>query len=571
MTPSQAKRIDALALAGVGLVQEPRRTYPHKELAGPLIGFANIDGRGARAIEQMEDPWLAGHAQRVGVERDARRRLLPHEGFDPRRSVGGDVALTLDAPLQAEAEAALAEVVGQTGARGGVVVVIEPRTGDLLALAEAPGFDPNEFRTTPYPATASGAFLAAPEPGSTLKPVVVAAGLQTGAIEESQQFDCEEGFFRVPGKTIRDVKPHGLLDPAGILRVSSNIGASKIGFVVGARSHHEMLRAFGFGERSGSGFPDESAGLLRSWRRWRKVDHANVAFGQGINATVVQMASAMATFATGGLRRAPRLVSARRPPGGDWVPTAPAEERRVLQPEVAATVLSMLEGVVGSEGTGRRAGLAGVRVAGKTGTAQKLVDGRYSDSAYRAWFIGAAPADDPRFAIAVMIDEPRGKVHGGGSVAAPLFARVATAVLARSGVMTEPEFGLSKLARVDLPRPRKTAPRKPASAKPRARPVARAESPARKVAPPNVSAPPRAAARVATAKRRPPPELVRLGDRVLLPNFLGLTRGQVQTLTRSAVFRIQLVGQGLAVEQFPAPGTIVAGASAVHVRFEEGS
>lgn len=570
VTPTQAESIDALGLAGIGLVQEPRRTYPQKGLAGRLIGFANIDGHGARAVEQMEDAWLAGHAQRVAVERDARRRLLPRKGFDPRRSVGGDVALTLDAPLQAEAESALDEVVRQTGARGGVVVVIDPHTGDILALAEAPGFDPNQFRTTPYPATASSAFLAAPEPGSTLKPIVVAAGLQEGSILVTDQFDCEQGFFRVPGKTIRDAKPHGLLDPASILRLSSNIGVSKIGFAVGAGPHYDMLRAFGFGQPSGSGFPDESAGLLRPWRRWRKIDHANVSFGQGINVTVVQMASAMATFANGGVRNAPRLVAARRPPGGDWVPTAPAEQRRVLRPEVAATVLGMLEGVVGGEGTGRRAGLENVRVAGKTGTAQKLVGGSYSQTDYRAWFIGAAPAEDPRFAIAVMVDEPRGQVHGGGSVSAPLFARVAAAALARHGVMTEPKFGLPDLARVDLRSPEHL---EPTRTRPQTRALARTDATTQRPRARDVGAPPRAlaTAQAPAPERRALSAMTQLGSRALLPDFRGLTRGQVQTLTREAVFRIQLVGWGLAVAQFPAPGTIVAGASAVRVRFEEGS
>ncbi len=582
LEPARAAKVEALELAGVGLVQEPRRTYPYGELAGRVIGFANIDGHGARAVEQMEDAWLAGHAQRVGVERDARHRLLLHSGFDPRRTMGGDVALTLDATLQAEVEQALAEVTRATGAQGGVVVVLEVRTGDVLAVAETPVFDPNRFRETPYAATASRAFLSAPEPGSTLKPIVVAAALERGAIRPTDEFDCEEGRFRVPGKVIRDSRPHGRLDPAGILRVSSNIGAAKIGFQLGARSEHELLGRFGFGAVTGSGFPDESAGLLRSWSRWRPVDHANISFGQGINTTVVQMATAMAALAGGGVWRTPRLVAARREAGGRWQPAEPSRSRRVVRAEVAEKVMRMLEGVVSEGGTGRRAGLRGLRVAGKTGTAQKLdpETGTYSNRRYRAWFIGAVPAEAPEVALAVVLDEPRGRLHGGGSVAAPLFARAATAALARRGRLTAPLFDLPELARIDAepPRPRAApeparavaarSPKQPAPTPQRSMPAERTrrEPPARTTS----AGTPRPPA--GTEPRRPggADSVARLGDRLLLPDLRGLSRGQVQSLLHRAALRVELVGSGLAVEQFPAPGTIVAGAAAVRVRFEEG-
>lgn len=560
LSSSQAAAIEALGLPGIGLVDEPRRAYPHKALAGRLIGFANIDGQGARGIEQMEDAWLAGRARRVVVERDARQHLLPKAGVDPRSSVGGDVALTLDATLQAEAQTALEEVVQQTGSRGGFVVVLDPQTGDLLALAEAPGFDPGTFRTTPYPQTASRAFLDAPEPGSTLKAFVVAAALQQGAVSTDELIDCEQGLWRVPGKLIHDVKAHGLLDLAGILRVSSNIGAAKIGIRVGARPHYEMLRALGFGSRSGSGFPDESAGLLRSWQRWRPVDHANVSFGQGLNVTVIQMAGAMATLANGGVFHEPRLIAARRRPGGAWKTAPAAKSRRVLRPEVARTVMHMLHGVVADKGgTGRRAALEDIGVAGKTGTAQKfdLATGRYSHKDYQAWFIGAAPAEAPMFSIVVMLDEPRGKVHGGGSIAAPLFARVVSAALAQRGVVTQPKLGLPDQARVDLPAGKPKAKQTPRAARIAIRPTAPTAQPARPGA--------------ATTRPTQPTPLARLGNRVLLPDFRGLSRGEVKVMASAVSLRLLLQGSGHAVAQHPAPGTIVAGNAAVRVRFEQGS
>jgi cell division protein FtsI (penicillin-binding protein 3) len=440
----QARAIEALALPGVGLLSEPRRTYPQGTLAGRLIGFANIDGVGVRGIEQAHDEWLAGHAETIAVQRDAHGSLLAYAGHDPRRSAGNDVALTLDAVLQAEAEAALADTVAATGARGGFVIALDPASGDVLALAEAPGFDPNRFRSARYPETRQRVFTDALEPGSTFKTFLVAAALERGAIRASDHFDCENGRWRVPGKTLQDTHEYGVLDVAGVLQVSSNICAAKIGFALGAEDHHGMLRALGFGASTGSGFPDESPGLLRSWKRWRPLDHATVSYGQGVSVTAMQLATATAALANGGILRTPRLVAARRTAGGLWQPAPPSEGRRVLRESVAAQVRAMLAGVVHVEGTAVRASLDGVRVGGKTGTAQPLdpKTHRYRSDRYIGWFIGAAPIAAPRVVILAMVDEPRGVAHTGGSTAAPLFARTAAAALARQGVRTQAVFGL---------------------------------------------------------------------------------------------------------------------------------
>jgi cell division protein FtsI (penicillin-binding protein 3) len=439
-----AKAVEALAIPGIGLISEPRRTYPQGALAGRLVGFANVDGLGVRGIEQAQDAWLAGHAESVAVQRDARGRILAYAGHDPRSSAGGDVALTLDAVLQAEAEAALSDAVTATGAKGGFVIALDPANGDVLALAEAPGFDPNQFRKAKYAETRQRVFTDALEPGSTFKTFLVAGALERGAIRPSDRFDCEDGAWRVPGKTLRDTHKYGVLDVGAVLQVSSNICSAKIGYQLGAQNHHEALTALGFGERTGSGFPDESPGLLRNWKRWRPVDHATVSFGQGVSVTAMQLATATAALANGGILRPPRLISARRNPGGAWEPTPPSEGRRVLREEVAAQVRTMLERVVHVEGTAVRASLEGVRVGGKTGTAQPLdpKTHRYRSDRYIGWFIGAAPIDAPRVVIVAMLDEPRGIAHTGGSTAAPLFARTAAAALARRGIRTQPVFGL---------------------------------------------------------------------------------------------------------------------------------
>src|SRR5690606_24512072 len=218
----RAQQVLALGLPGIGTVDEPRRAYPHGALAASTIGFANIDGQGVRGVEQMENEWLVGRPRRIAVERDARGALLLGPGLDPHAAAGGDVALTIDLNFQADAEAALAEGVANARARGGFVVSIDPRTGDILALAESPGFDPNHFRTVPFAETRARAFTDAVEPGSTFKTFVIAAALEAGVVDPHQVFDLRGGL-RVPGKTIRDLHPKPVLDTSGILRVSSNV------------------------------------------------------------------------------------------------------------------------------------------------------------------------------------------------------------------------------------------------------------------------------------------------------------------------------------------------------------
>jgi cell division protein FtsI (penicillin-binding protein 3) len=515
------------------------------------VGFANIDGLGVRGIEQLENDWLRGMARRIPVERDALGRLLWMGGEENWNTAGGDIALTIDARLQAETEAALSETVAATGARGGVVVVMDPWTGDVLTLAENPGFDPNQFRNLNFASTRSQAFLDAVDPGSTLKTFLVAAALDAGAIQLSDVFDCENGSFRVPGKTIRDFKPHGRLSVADILRVSSNIGAVKIAYLLGPAAHYQALRQFGFGSTTNSQFPGESAGLLRSWKNWKPVDHATIAYGQGINVTPIQLASATSALANGGLWVQPRLVAARRAPGRSWHSTRPEAVRRVLREETAAAVLEMLEGVVSSGGTGSRAALKDVRVGGKTGTSQKYDPeaGTFSVDRFEAWFIGIVPVDDPKLAIVVGVDEPKRPAHTGGATAAPLFARVAAAQLTRYGIFTEPQRrGVVRAPEVRVAR---TAPLPPVSA-----------APAKTVSRPQPAAPSRP--RPAVVEK-----LVGLDDRVLLPDFRGLTVAEVRQMTAGGQLEVKISGEGHAVTQEPPPGTVFAlNGTPVRIRFE---
>jgi cell division protein FtsI (penicillin-binding protein 3) len=545
VSEEQARRVEALALPGIEILREVRRAYPHHTLASHVLGFANIDGIGVRGVEQLEDQWLRGDSLAVPVQRDARRRALARGAVDPRSALGGDVALTLDAAVQAEAEQALADGVAAARARGGVLVSLDPKTGDVVALAEYPPFDPNGFRTTRFEATRTRAFHDAVEPGSTLKPFTVAAALEKGAIHATDRIDCEGGAWRVPGKTLHDFHPHGILDVEGVIRVSSNIGSAKIGYAAGAEFQYEVLRRFGFGARTGAGFPDESSGILRPWRGWRPVDHATISFGQGISVTPVQLAAAFGALANGGVWRAPRLVSARRAPGGAFDPLPPGAGRRSVRPEVARTLLRMLETVVSKEGTGRRAALRGVRVAGKTGTAQKIdpATGFYSQRSYLGWFVGVAPVEDPRLVIAVMIDEPQG-VRVGGVVAAPVFARVAAAQLARHDILTEPEVPPPGMPAAPAP-PVLPLPQLRAEAPPASPPVAR--TPGREVV------------------------VEQLGDRLLVPDFSGRSAPEIRRATAGTGLLVEFLGEeGTAVRQEPAPGTILAaGKPVVRVHFAD--
>ncbi len=601
VSEKQAERIKALGLDGIGIVYEPRRVYPQGEMAASLLGFTNIDGVGVRGLEQQMDDWLRGTALRLPAERDARGRLLIEAGKERWSTAGGDVALTLDAAFQADAEAALRSAVEATGARGGVAISLDPHTGDILAMAEAPGFDPNRFREFDYRATRSHGFLDASEPGSTMKAFLMAAALEHGTTTPNDRYDCENGEFKVPGSTIHDSHPHGELTASEILQVSSNIGATKIAFALGPRAHSDVLERFGFGRSTGIGFPGESAGLLRPWQKWRPLDHATIAFGQGITTTPIQIAAATAALANGGEWVQPRLVAATRVSRGPWQPTRIAPRRRAVRPEVAAAVVSMMERVVAPGGTAKRAALRGVRVAGKTGTAQKLdlETGTYADDRFVAWFIGIVPADDPKLVIVAGIDEPRRPQHTGGAAAAPLFAHMAASQLARFGIMTEPgndtpEFAPAEDVQIltaDNATPRAASPAVAVAVAPIATihtiDVAAAPTPIATPAISAASAPPvlEAAARPApkprpgvrkqqrrTSASQVAKQLLPIGDRMLLPDFRGLTQLEVRQITANTELGVKMSGRGRAVAQEPPAGTIVGTAQAlVFIYFEDTS
>lgn len=548
---ARAERILALKLPGIGVIREPRRRYPNASLAAQALGFTNIDGRGVRGIELQEDAWLRGTPRRLPVERDGSGHFLLTSGSGGG-TAGGDVKLALDATLQAAAERELQAAVEATGARGGLLLSMDPRSGEILALAESPASDPNRFRELGDSAFKSAAFLDATEPGSVMKAFLMAAALDAEAVMSDSIFDCESGKYRIPRtqKDIEDANPYGELDMASVLRVSSNICAVKIAEVLGARAHFETLRRFGFGRKTGSGFPAESAGILNPWQQWGPVERATIAYGQGISVTAVQVAAAASALANGGELLEPRLVLGHRIHGGRWHPTHRRVVRRVIGREQARQVLRMLESVVGPEGTGRRAAIPGIRVAGKTGTAQKwdAEEGRYSNRRFRSWFVGIAPVDAPRLVVVSSLDEPKRPHHTGGGITASLFAEVARSQLASLGVRARPDERAQHVVAHKAP------------STPAARPLTPRAAPATSVA--GLQGDP-APANCPSARGL----LVdSLGSRVLVPNLKTLCAREVIQITRKAGLRVEVTGRGQVIDQKPPAGLPVDSGTSIWVK-----
>jgi cell division protein FtsI (penicillin-binding protein 3) len=413
--PQTARQLEELALPGIELHPEHRRFYPHGRLAAAYLGFAGRDGRGLSGLELLYDGALSGRGALLPALRDAHGRRLLLGDADAAVESSRDVRLALDLNLSHFAAQALERAVGEHRARGGTLVALDPHTGEVLAFAQVPSFDPNRFWLEPRERFRARAFVDTFEPGSTLKPFTVALALDAGVVSPDTLFDCENGLWRVGGRVIHDFRPHGVLDVRGVLRVSSNIGAAKIAGRLGTRALVEGMRSFGFGVPTNSRFPGESPGRVRRLAEKQAVERANLSFGHGLTVTAVQLAAAGATLANGGRRVTPRLLAA--------APTPPPPGERVVSEATARAMLEMMRGAV-EEGTGRAAALPHHPVAGKTGTAQKVVDGRYSHDRYVASFLGIVPALNPRLVLVVVLDEPQG-VHTGGLVAAPVFREVA--------------------------------------------------------------------------------------------------------------------------------------------------
>jgi cell division protein FtsI (penicillin-binding protein 3) len=434
ISPGEYARVNALGLPGLGFAKEPRRFYPQRELAAHLVGLVGTDSNGLDGLELSFEDELSGATVKREGFRDAKGRKLLTNGIeDPLTRQGASMTLTIDSQIQHVTEQALSTAVTEAKAVAGIAVVLDPKTGEILALANAPRFNPNSPSSAPKEALRNRAVTDLFEPGSTFKAFSVAAAIDANVITEDTDFDCEKGRFVVGRNVVHDTHPHGVLKPRGILQVSSNIGAAKIAQKLGRSRLTEAYARFGFGERYGLGLPGEGKGFIPTPRS--DIALATQSFGQGLNATAVQVAAAYGALANGGVLMKPYVVSRVVDPDGvALLENKPTPIRRVVSEKTARSVVSMLESVVEPGGTAPKARLAEYRVAGKTGTAQKvdLIAGGYSDKRL-ASFVGMVPANDPRVVILIFIDEPKTDVYG-GLVAAPAFAEIATQIVPKLGV-----------------------------------------------------------------------------------------------------------------------------------------
>lgn len=445
-----AAKIRQADLPGVYLTKEFARLYPNNHLAGQLIGFVGVDGKGLEGIEKKMNSSLAGKKAQFVVQRDAsgRRLYLDASGHEVNTS-GADVHLTIDAHLQAIAERALVEAVKQYSGRWGTAIMVDVASGDILAMANCPRFNPNTFRESTPQIWRDHAVLDVVEPGSTLKPVLFAAALEHGVITPEKLYNCEGGKWKIGGKYIRDTHQYNWLPAHKVLRYSSNIGSAKIGLELGVQNYYKFLTDIGFGSPTDIGVPGEREGMLRPPSKWNEFDLAAGSFGQGIGVTAVQMAKAFLCIANKGIAKPLRLIM-------DEQPTE--KPHRLFSKKTAETVLSMMREVVELDGTGRKARIPGITVAGKTGTAQKASrnGGGYGHE-HLASFVSMVPGDNPQYLVFVMVDDPRPNYYG-SVVAAPAVKDIMVRSLAYFGKLPEGDDKrtnpiLATIGKEPMPRP----------------------------------------------------------------------------------------------------------------------
>ena len=441
--PEKAELLEKMELAGVHTRKEPKRFYPNGSLAANVLGFVGLDGNGLAGIEQVYNEKIVGEPGKIFIEKDSLGRA--YESTEILGRPGQTVILTIDQSIQYQAEAALTAAITNTGAKAGTAIVLDPHTGDILALANAPTFDPNDVGAAPPAARANWALQNIYEPGSTFKIVAFSAAIEKGLAKPGDYIDCQMGSITVAKRLIHDHHAFGSLTLADALAKSSNVAAIKLGLRVGDPTMFDFITRFGFGARTGIELPGETVGLVRPLHRWQPSSIGSLAIGQEVGVTPLQMVAAFGALANDGVRIAPHLIREIRNGNGVTTYRPNPEQHRVIKKETAAALRGMLEGVT-LNGTAKKAQLDGYTAAGKTGTAQKI-DPRtrtYSATKFVASFVGFAPVNNPAVVIIVVIDEPGGAYHG-GDVAAPVFRQIAEGILPEMGVIPDTDFNEPQL------------------------------------------------------------------------------------------------------------------------------
>lgn len=419
LAPEVTSKVAAMDIKGLHVTPEYRRYYPAGEVMGQVLGMTGVEDKGLEGLEFAYQSWLAGKPGAKRVVRDRLGNII--EVLEQQRAPkhGQDLTLSINLQLQYLAYRELTNMVSAQSARAGALVALDARTGEILAMVNVPTYNPNNRAALSGGASRNRVVTDSFEPGSTMKPFLVAAALEAGVVKPDSQIDTGPGWFEIGGKRVSDVHPKGVIDVAQAIQVSSNVATAKIALDMKSEDYWSVLNRAGFGTPPGSGFPGEVGGRLRPYENWRPIEKATMAFGHGLSVSLLQLARAYCVFADGGIL--PRLTVLKR--------AESAQGTRVVSAQTARSVLEMMEKVTQDGGTAPMARVTGYRVAGKTGTAHKAIKGGYAEDKYIASFVGVAPVSDPRLVVAVIIDEPGGKEYFGGQVAAPVFAKVMAGAL----------------------------------------------------------------------------------------------------------------------------------------------
>ena len=553
-----AQRIRNLNLRGIGVQNDIKRSYPNKTLAAGVLGFVGSDDQGLAGLEAGLNPLVEGTPFRLMLNVDGRDQSFHSSGG---AEAGANVVLTLDENIQQVTENTLTEAVEIHRAIGGTAIVEDPSTGQILAMASEPTFDPNDYRASRPDVLRNQAIQWVYEPGSMFKLVTYSAALEEGLTSPDEMIDCQNGSITLSGHVIHDDERFGVMTVEQALAHSSDVAAIKIGLRIGPERLYHYIRQYGFGSRTGIQLPGEEQGLLEPPRRWSGISIGAISMGQEVGVTALQVLSAYSAIANGGTEMPPRILrdSAR-------LPNSALQPRTVVSPRTAEMMKHMLAAVV-EEGTGKGARLAGYSAAGKTGTAQKVVNGVYSHSKYVSSFVGFAPVERPAIAVLISIDSPQGAYYG-AEVAAPVFKKIAEQTLTYLGVPKDRPVPLvAEASKLAIPN-KLLARRGPAMAADRDAPPILDYGPS----PPAGVLPGGAAANLrpvvlGNGSRTLGTMVLENGPLVAVPDFTGLATRPVADQCQAAGLDLVLSGSGLAVEQYPVPGSRLPAGTRVWVRF----
>jgi len=545
----RAGKLDALELTGVYSRKEPKRYYPNDALAAHVLGFVGTDEIGLGGVEQYYNEKIRGEAGKVYLEHDRDQRTF--ESYEVQPHPGQTIVLTIDQLIQYRTEQALTAAVERSHAKSGTAIVMDPRSGEILALANAPTFNPNNPASVTAEDRTNIAVQNIYEPGSTFKIVAFAAAIEKGLVKPDDKIDCQMGSITVAGRVVHDHKPFGVLSVTDALAVSSDVAAIKLGLLAGNETMYDYMKRLGFGSRTGVDLNGESPGILRPVNRWQPSSIGSLAMGQEVGVTPLQMATAYSALANGGTWIKPHVVRELRMPDSTVVYQAKPETRKALNPETTAALRGMFENVT-IHGTAKKAQLEGYTAAGKTGTAQKIdpKTHTYSATKFIGSFVGFAPVNNPAVVIIVVIDEPMGSYHG-GDVAAPVFRDIAEQVLPELNVTPDTEVKTvpSLIAGITKPSPQQMK-------------EDAAQTEQREETLPKV-----VASRSFAGRNSEVVFAMATNRGALMPDLRGQSVRDALRMCAQLGLRLEARGDGFATQQYPAAGTEIGAGQTVRVDF----